>query len=78
MKKIQVLGPGCPKCAQLYRTVTEAVDQLGLECELTKVTEINDIVALGVMMTPGLVIDGQVVLQGKAPGIDEVKALIAE
>jgi small redox-active disulfide protein 2 len=65
MKKIQILGTGCPKCNQLTANAREAAASLGLDCELEKITGINEIMTFGVMTTPGLAIDGQVVSQGK-------------
>ncbi len=75
--KIQVLGSGCPKCRTLIERVGEAVAELGLDCELEKITEINEIVKFGVMMTPGLVIDGEVKSAGKLLSIQEIKDLLS-
>jgi small redox-active disulfide protein 2 len=77
MIKIQVLGPGCPRCTQLAAAVDLAARQLGLEYEVEKVTDISEIVNLGVMMTPGLIVDGELKFQGKCPSVDELKAIIA-
>ena len=77
MKKLQILGTGCPKCIKLAEAAHAAADQLGLECEIEKVTDINRIVSFGVMMTPALVVDGQVKVAGRVPAIDELKTLIA-
>lgn len=78
MKKIQILGTGCPKCQQLTRAAQAAADELGLEYELEKVTDINEIIAFGVMMTPALVVDGEVKVVGKVPSAAEIKALLEE
>lgn len=78
MKLIQVLGTGCPKCKKLEENAKLAAQQIGLECEILKVTDINAIVNMGVMMTPGLVIDGKVKLTGKVPSVDELKIILAE
>ncbi len=75
--KIQVLGSGCPKCRTLTERVEEAVAELGLDCEIEKITEINKIVEFGVMMTPGLVIDGDVKSAGKLLSIQEIKDLLS-
>ena len=72
--KIQVLGTGCPKCHKLAENADAAAKELGVEYELEKVTDVNDITAFGVMMTPALVIDGEVKISGKVAGIDEIKA----
>ncbi|MCK5833176.1 TM0996/MTH895 family glutaredoxin-like protein [bacterium] len=74
--KIQVLGAGCPKCKALAKLVEEVVSEMGIEFELEKVTDISEIIAIGVMMTPALVIDGKVVLTGKIPSPDELKKII--
>ena len=76
MKKLQILGTGCPKCSDLANKTEEAAKELGLDYELVKVSDINDIMAFGVMMTPALAVDGVVKVSGKVPGIDEIKKLI--
>lgn len=76
MKKLQILGTGCPKCKQLAAAVDMAAKQLGIDYELVKVTDIVEITGFGVMMTPALAIDGQVQFQGKVPGVDELKTII--
>ena len=77
MKTLQILGTGCPKCKKLAEMTEAAAKQLGLEYELVKVTDINQIVGFGVMMTPALAVDGVVKAVGKVPSIDELKKLIA-
>jgi small redox-active disulfide protein 2 len=77
MKLIQILGTGCPKCKKLEEHTREAAKTIGLECEILKVTDIEAIMRMGVMMTPGLAIDGQVVLSGKVPSVDELKKILA-
>lgn len=77
MKTIQVLGPGCPKCTRLAEAAEAAAKAAGVEYTLEKVTDINAITALGVMMTPALVIDGEVKTVGKVPSAEEIKALLA-
>ena len=74
--KIQILGTGCPKCKKLAEATESAANEVGLEFELEKVTEINDIMAFGVMMTPALVVDGEVKVAGKVPTIEEIKDLL--
>jgi len=76
MKKLQVLGPGCPKCEKLAANVDQAASELGIEYELVKVKDINEIMSFGVMMTPAFAIDGEVKLVGKVPPPDELKGLI--
>ena len=75
--KIQVLGSCCPKCKTLAERVDSAVAELGLECEVEKITEINKIIEFGVMMTPGLVIDGDVKSAGKLLSVEEIKDLLS-
>jgi small redox-active disulfide protein 2 len=77
MKKLQILGTGCPKCTKLAEMTEAAAVQLGITYELVKVTDINQIIGFGVMMTPALAVDGVVKVSGKVPSIDELKKLIA-
>lgn len=77
MKKLQVLGPGCPKCTELAKRTEEAAQAASLEFELEKVTELNQIMSFGVFMTPALVVDGEVKMVGKVPSVDEIKKIIA-
>ncbi len=73
--KIQILGTGCPKCKQLAANAEEAVKGLGLDCEIVKVTDINAIMDMGVMMTPALAIDGVVKSTGKVLSPDDIKKM---
>ena len=77
MKKLQILGMGCPKCKKLAENTETAAKQLGIEYTLEKVTDINDIMKFGVMMTPALAVDGQVKVVGKVPSHDEIKPMLA-
>jgi small redox-active disulfide protein 2 len=74
--KIHILGPGCPKCNQLAETAAKAADELGLEYELEKVSDFDKIMSFGVMMTPGLVIGGEVKSVGRVPTLDEIKKML--
>lgn len=76
MKNIKVLGPGCAKCEKLKEVTQTAADELGIEYELEKVTDIMEITSYGVMMTPALVVDGTVRVTGKVPSIDEIKEML--
>lgn len=76
MKKIEILGTGCPKCRKLTAAAEEAAARLGIDYELAKVTEVQDIVARGVMMTPGLVVDGQLKAAGRIPEPAELEAML--
>ncbi|HFC98776.1 MAG TPA: thioredoxin family protein [Thermosulfurimonas dismutans] len=75
-KEIKILGPGCPKCEALYNNVILALDELGLEASVEKVKDLGQIAAHGVMQTPGLVVDGRVVSQGKVLSVEEVKEIL--
>ena len=77
MKKIQILGTGCPKCKKLSENAEAAAKELGIEYELEKITKINDIMKFGVMVTPALAVDGIVKFSGKVPSMDELKSIIA-
>ena len=74
--KIQVLGTGCPKCKKLEEATDAAAKELQLDYELEKVTDINQIMAAGVMLTPALVVDGEVKVVGKVPTVEEIKSLL--
>ncbi|MCX7045371.1 MAG: thioredoxin family protein [Candidatus Sumerlaeota bacterium] len=76
MKKIQILGTGCPKCKKLYENAETAAKALGQPYELQKITEIKDIMSFGVMVTPALVVDGQVKVAGKVPSADEIRGML--
>lgn len=76
MKKIYVLGTGCPKCNILAKNAETAVRETGQELEIVKVTDINEIMKFGVMLTPALVIDGEVKSSGKALSVEDIKAFI--
>jgi small redox-active disulfide protein 2 len=77
MKKLQILGPGCPKCKKLAEITEIAAKDLGIEYDLQKVTDISEIMKFGVMMTPALVVDGRVKVVGKVPSPDEIKKMLA-
>jgi len=76
MKKLQVVGPGCPKCEELAKRTEEAAKALDVDYELEKVKDLNQIMSLGVFMTPALVVDGQVKVVGKVPSEEEIKKMI--
>ncbi|MBU1702062.1 MAG: TM0996/MTH895 family glutaredoxin-like protein [Candidatus Eisenbacteria bacterium] len=76
MKTIQILGTGCPKCKKLAENAEAAAKTLGIEYELVKVTNINEIARMGAMMTPGLAIDGELKSSGKVLSLEEIKALL--
>jgi small redox-active disulfide protein 2 len=76
MKKIQILGTGCAKCNDLMSNAREAALALGEVVDIEKVTDLNDIMKLGCLTTPGLAIDGQLVSQGKRLNPDQIMKLI--
>jgi small redox-active disulfide protein 2 len=77
MKKIQILGTGCAKCKKLAEQAEKAAQELGIDYEIKKVTDIMEIASFGVMMTPGLVIDGKVKTTGKITSSEEIKKLLS-
>jgi len=76
MKKIQILGTGCPKCKKLTENAEAAAKELELEFEVEKVADINEMMKFGVMITPALVVDGKVKVVGKVPSTDEIKQML--
>jgi small redox-active disulfide protein 2 len=78
MRTIEVLGSGCPNCRRLEANAREAVAIVGVEAEVLHVTDPREIVGRGVMSTPGLVIDGQVVSTGRIPSADDIATWLSE
>ncbi len=74
--QLLVIGPGCTRCKTLAQITEQAARELGLIFELTKVSDIQQIMAMGVMLTPALAINGSVQFSGKVPGVPELKALL--
>lgn len=77
MKKLQILGTGCAKCKKLAENTEIAAKNAGLEYELIKVTDLNQIMSFGVMMTPALAVDGVVKVVGRVPSADEIQKMLA-
>lgn len=77
MTRIEVLGPGCEKCKVLYAHAEQAAHELGLEFEIKKVTDINAIMAYGVMSTPALVVNGAVKFSGRVPSAEQLKTVLS-
>ena len=75
--KIQILGTGCAKCNSLTMATEKAAQALNLPYELEKVTDLKQIMAFGVILTPALVVDGKVKVSGKVPSVDEIKTMLA-
>lgn len=76
--KVQILGTGCPKCRALTANAERALQDLGLTAEIEKVEKIADIARMGVMMTPGLAVDGEVKSTGHLLSVQQVKAILSE
>ena len=76
MKTIQILGTGCPKCRKLAENADAAARTLGIDYELVKVTDLNEIARLGVMMTPGLAIDGELKSSGRVLSSEDIQRLL--
>jgi len=74
--KIQILGTGCTKCKKLAQHAEEAVNGLGLDAEIEKVTQLSDIMKFGVMITPALAVNGVVKSAGKLLSAEEIKGLL--
>jgi len=78
MKKIQIVGPGCARCEALARNAETAACELGIEYQLTKVTDIRKMADLGVMATPALIVDGAVKASGKVLSVEEIKKIVRD
>jgi len=76
MKKLLILGTGCPKCKKLTENAEAAAKELGIECTIEKVTDIREMMKFGVMVTPALGVDGLVKVVGKVPGTGEIKEML--
>lgn len=76
--QLLVIGPGCSRCRTLAQFTEQAVSELGLKAEIQKVTDLKQIMALGVMMTPALAVNGTVKVVGKVPTVTEIKALLQQ
>ena len=77
MRKLQILGTGCPKCKQLSEAAEQAAREVGIEYEIEKVTDVMEIMQFGVMMTPALVVDGDIKVAGKVPSVAEIRQMLA-
>ncbi len=71
--KIEILGPGCPKCAKTTELIENIIREAGVEAEVLHITDINAIIDLGVMMTPAVIIDGEIKIEGKIPSEQDVR-----
>ena len=77
MKQLLILGTGCAKCGKLYEVTEQAAKELGVPYEINKVTDLKQIMALRVMMTPALVVNGTIKVAGRVPSVEEIKKLLA-
>jgi small redox-active disulfide protein 2 len=75
--QLLIIGPGCAKCKTLAQFTEQAVKELGINAEINKVTDLKQIMALGVMMTPALAVNGTIKVAGRVPSVDEIKKLLA-
>jgi len=75
-KEVHILGSGCAKCQKLAQHTEAAAKTMGLDYRIEKVTDLKQVMGYGVMMTPALVVDGQVKIVGKMPSVDEIKKLL--
>ena len=76
--KIEIVGPGCPRCISTENNVKEALKQLGKEAEVEHIFDIAEFAKRGVMFTPAVIIDGEIVTSGKIPTIEELKDIISK
>lgn len=76
--EIKVVGPGCKNCKNLLKATEEAVKELGSDATITYVTEMTDIIATGIMRTPGLLIDEKIKVMGRVPSVKEIKQIITD
>jgi len=76
IKKIQVLGSGCPTCKKLFENTKQAAEELNLDLEVSYITDITRIVEMGIMQSPVLAINGRPILVGKVPSAEEIKKII--
>lgn len=78
MKKIKVLGPGCTKCKTIYNNVLEAIKQTGIEAEVEKIEDMEEMMKYNVLSTPVLMIDGVALVKGRVADVNEIKAFLEQ
>jgi len=74
--KIEILGPGCAKCRATEKIVKKAVEELGIQAEVVKVEDLQEIINRGVMLTPAVIVDGKLKIEGHKPSVEEIKNII--
>lgn len=77
MKTLQIIGTGCAKCNQLAAATKEAADACGIEYQIEKVTDFLRFAEFGIMITPALVVDGEVKVAGKVPSVEDLKKMLS-
>lgn len=77
MKEIKILGTGCPKCQKLAEVVESVAREMNIDYKLEKVTDINKIMDFGIMITPALVVEGEIKIAGKIPKTDDIKKMLS-
>ena len=75
--KIEIVGPGCPRCIATEKNVKEVVKQLGIQAEITKITDVAEFAKKGVMFTPAVIVDNKIVVSGKIPTVEELKNILS-
>jgi len=78
MRKFEVLGPSCSKCDNTFDRVKQVLDELKLEADLTRITDVFEIIERGISLTPALIINGKIIYQGKVPSTKEIKNILVE
>ena len=73
---IKVLGEGCEKCSRLYENTKEAVKELGIDAEIEKIEDLIEIVKLGVLSAPSLMVDGEILVSGQTTSVKRIKKLL--
>lgn len=76
--KIQVAGPGCPRCFATEKNVKDACTELGIAADISHVFDIKEFAKLGVLFTPAVIVDGKIVTSGKLPTVEEIKKILSE
>jgi len=75
--KIQVAGPGCPRCQETEKNVRETCSQLNLAADISHVFDMKEFIKLGVLFTPAVIVDGKIVVSGKLPTVEELKKILS-
>jgi len=74
--KVQILGVGCPKCKQTEANAMQAIKNVGLDTEVEKITDVNEITDFGIMATPALAVDGEIKISGRVPSVEEIEKVL--